>query len=237
MTTTATFVAFNRGDRAQYDNLRDVFKGCHAMVLSEMMSVQNILDRFRADGYGVWAGDVKQSQQCAVVWDTDLFRVSRKLCKPLLPEATRGGIHNMAKSLNAVRGNVEGFDTDIILGSIHNIQTIYTKPRQPAARAFVQGVDRFGNARKSIPTLLGGDWNGEPDDPTFEALKDWQIDQRRLNKFDTFKGRSIDWWALNDPDNQITMVKNWAKNLGNSDHKPVYLAVEETVKHTPNEAK
>lgn len=247
-TKSQTLVTFNRGDHADYSDVREVIGDCAVSLLTEMKSVPNIVNRLGRAGFGTYGGDRLHSDQSVIVWDRELFKPQGFYCVPLLAPDVRDGKRNMAKTLNVVRGVLEGVG-HVSLGVAHNIQTVHTPQRKVAALLHNRKIGSYGTRRGFVPLLVGGDFNDE-----------WGVDGRRvkgqggagtlrvlsragftcdqaprsnegLGAIPTIRNgkRSIDLWALHNPllapRRRIEMVSHHTEKTGRSDHLPLYLEI------------
>lgn len=230
-------LTLNRGDHAKHAAIhraisrsgwaasRDGDLRGHALAaLQEMHSVQPILDDLDRAGYGIWRGNLEDSEASPVLWDPEQFAVHHMLSFALLPAGRRAGKHNMAKSLNVVVGQHLASRRRVAFGSCHNIQTQYLPGRRAAAQQFVRNVVAEASAEFKCVTIIGGDWNAKPDGRSLAPLRQargWDYDQLH-RPIATHDRRAIDGFAYSDRDPDpgvIRHVDHEAVTVPGTDHR------------------
>lgn len=201
-TATLPVLQLNRGDHAAYVDVRRAIGDHAAATLNEMHSVQGYLQLLERAGLGVWPGNRPDSESDPMVWDPDQIDVDTMASYDLLDGGRRAGVHNMAKSLNVIKGTHIASGRRVAIGAAHNIHRQYLPGRRGPARSFAQNLhdaaDDFHCA-----TIVGADWNDKPTGKSLEPIRrdpDWHLSQLIDRVVTHGRGWTPDGFAFCDRD-------------------------------------
>lgn len=204
-----------------------------ALCMNEMHDNQRILKELEGEGLRVFRGTREDSEADPVIWDPKQFRVDKRSCTShhLLDAGKRDGKHNMAKSLNRVKGNLIVADRFLNVASCHNIQTQYTKNRKGPAREFVQNVVDVADPWK-FATIIGADWNAKVNGPSMKPLRDadgWWCDQVKGIPLPTLGSRPIDHFWVQDKEKGepiLKFVRHYTQEVKGTDHDGLVMVLK-----------
>jgi hypothetical protein len=112
---------------------------------------------------------------------------------------------------------------------VHQIQTVGTKNRYPAAKLFVSRVDDYlGKDGNDRPTFVGGDWNAIYSHSVMKELRegDWRGDPEIKPGLNTLGNRNIDYFCYRNLEKKMVIDNIWTQNIQGSDHNGKKLKVK-----------
>jgi hypothetical protein len=219
----------NRGDHAKQKEIREFLEGTDITCLTEMMSEDQTREALRnSKTYGIYEGDREGSAANPLVWRHSSIEIRWRRCVPLIPEGKRDGKYNMQKSMNLVMAYHREARQEFLFGGVHQIQTVYTKDRYPAAKLFVSRVDDRLGEGEAHPTFVGGDWNAVYSHAVMKELRqgDWRGDPTMKPGLNTFGNRNIDYFCYRNLDKKMVIDNIWTQNIQGSDHNGKKLRVK-----------
>lgn len=221
----------NRGNHANEKSIREFLKGTDIVALTEMHSEDETRQALRnSRQYGIFEGRREDSEANPIVWRHETIKIEWRRTVPLLEAGKRDGKYNMAKSMNLVHAVHRESCEHFLFASVHQIQTVYTKERRPAAKQFVHRIDQRLNKRRldDLPTFVGGDWNAVWTHDVMDELREegWRADPQLKGDLSTFKNRDIDYFVYRNLKGQMKIRRKWTEPIGGSDHDGKKLRVQ-----------
>lgn len=210
----------NRGDHLNRAEIAEAIDDLDIVALSEMHSEKQTREWFReSKTWGIFEGRREDSEASPVVWKHETIRVLHRQTIPLLVADKRGGKYNMAKSLNVVLARHRPSDKEFWYGSVHQIQTVYTKERSPAAKLHNHKINEWGEELDRA-VLLMGDWNAIWTHFVMAELRrsGWKSDAAG-KKMPTFGGREIDYAVYRNLNKLGEITDRSVNPIKGTDHK------------------
>jgi hypothetical protein len=210
----------NRGNHAGEASIKAFLEGLDIASLMEMHSEDETRSALRASSkYGIFSGTREDAEADCVVWRHETIKIHTRKSIPLLPADKRDGKFNMQKSLNIVLAEHKPSGYEFWFGACHQIQTVYTKNRLPAAKLFVHRIDEFAHPLLR-PVFIPADWNAIWPHEVMDEFRrgDWRTDATLKPGLNTFGNRNIDYFIWRNLGKGAKVTTAWTENIEGSDH-------------------